>query len=537
MKVLRFTGLNKILLIIFIFGIFLRFYQLGDVPGSLEWDEVSIGYNAYSVLTTGKDEFGSILPMTFRSLSDYKQPVYIYLDILPVSLFGLNAYAVRFPSAFFGSMTILVVFLLVKEIFRKYKYSNQLSIVSMLSFAISPWHIQFSRGAFEANVALSFIILATWLFLRGIRLQKVWYLFVSVIIFILSTYTYLSPKIFVPLLCIGLFVFGKQFLLQRKFTTIVLAVILFIGIFLWLLNPTSMTRGQGVLFTTNQTELLSNSIQQLHLDTLNNDIVGTFVHNRRIIYTFQFVSNYLSHYNPVWLFITGDVIGRHHAPGMGNLYLFSLPFILFGIFFLLTRFFKQSLLVFFWFLLAAFPASPTSEAPHSIRSLVFLPTWQIFEAAGLLYIFIILKKNVWKYVFIAVIGLGYTLNFVYFAHQYFVHTNVDYQREWIFGYKEAIMDMQKDKRYIFSDNFEQPYIFYLFYNKYDPSTYLRNGGSNRLSSKCYSIDSAYFGNCKDILRKGDYYLSIKNEQVDNMKFLKSINYSDGTPAVKIHQYE
>lgn len=537
MKKLRLTKFKILLLIIVFLGVFLRFYQLGGVPGSLEWDEVSIGYNAYSVLTTGKDEYGSFLPTTFRSLSDYKQPVYIYLDILPISLFGLNAFAVRFPSAFFGSLTIIFVYLLVNELFIKSQYRKRLSLLTMLFFAISPWHIQFSRGAFEANVALSFIIMGVWLFLRGIRLQKAWYLFTSIFAFIISTYTYLSPKVFVPLLCVGLFIYGKGYLLKKKVLAATLFLCLFVGIFLWLLNPASMTRGQGVLFTSKQTEILWQSVHQLHYDTMQGDPLGSLLHNRRIVYTIQFISNYLSHYNPVWLFITGDGTERHHAPGIGNLYLFSLPFILFGVYSLLRRISKQTLFLFFWFLLAALPASPTTEAPHSIRGLVFLPTWQIFEAAGVLYLFYLLKKVIWKKTFIVFVTLGYFLNFIYFCHQYFVHTNTDFQRGWTFGYKEVIMDIRNDQRYIFSDRFEQPYIFYLFYKQYDPNLYLSQGGSNRIFSKCFSIDSAYFGNCKSILRKGDYYLSIKDEKVWGLKEKKRINYIDGSPAVKIHRYE
>ncbi len=537
MKKLHFTRFKMIFIIIFLLGIFLRFYQLGNVPGSLEWDEVAIGYNAYSILKTGKDEYGSFLPTTFRSFSDYKQPVYIYFDIVPIALLGLNSFAVRFPSAFFGSLTIVVVYLLVNEIFRKYKYSRQLSLLTMFFFAISPWHMQFSRGAFEANIALCFIIIGAWLFLRGIRLQKAWYLFISVFFFVVSTFTYLSPKVFVPLLFVGLIMYGKTYFLKRKILSVTLTMCLFMGTFLWLLNPASVSRGQGVLFTSNQTDILRHSIQQLHHDTVQGDTIGILIHNRRVVYTLQFITNYLSHYNPVWLFITGDSIGRHHASGMGNMYLFSLPFILLGIFFLLTRFLRQSLLVFLWFLLAGLPAAPTTEAPHSIRSLVFLPTWQIFEAAGLLFMFILIRKRIWKNLFIVLVSMGYLINFIYFYHQYFIHTNTDFQREWIYGYKEVILDMQKENHYIFSNKFEQPYIFYLFYTKYDPGKYLKEGGSNRTLSKCYSIDYAYFGDCKKVLQKEDYYFSIKDEQVNNMKLVKSINYTDGTPAVKIYRHE
>src|SRR5258706_10515409 len=101
---------------IIILAIVLRFFQLGTNPPSLDWDEASIGYNAYSILKTGADEYGNKLPSTIRSFGDYKPPVYIYLDVPSVAFFGLNEVGVRFPSALFGSLSVLVMYFLAKEL-------------------------------------------------------------------------------------------------------------------------------------------------------------------------------------------------------------------------------------------------------------------------------------------------------------------------------------------------------------------------------------------------------------------------------------
>ena len=49
-------------LIVLIAGFF-RLYQLGDVPPSPDWDETALGYNAYSISKTGKDEYGIFMPL------------------------------------------------------------------------------------------------------------------------------------------------------------------------------------------------------------------------------------------------------------------------------------------------------------------------------------------------------------------------------------------------------------------------------------------------------------------------------------------
>ncbi|MBU2577901.1 hypothetical protein KKA69_03645, partial [Patescibacteria group bacterium] len=76
---------NKILLVLILFFSFLvRIYSLEKIPPSLNWDEVSHGYNAYSIIKTGKDEWGITLPLIFRAYGDYKLPFYIYLTTIPV---------------------------------------------------------------------------------------------------------------------------------------------------------------------------------------------------------------------------------------------------------------------------------------------------------------------------------------------------------------------------------------------------------------------------------------------------------------------
>lgn len=140
-----------ILFLIIIFAGFLRFYQLGSVPPSLNWDEASSGYNAYAILKTGKDEYGNFLPIEFRSFEDYKPPVYIYLTVPSVALFGLTEFAVRFPAALFGTLSILVFYLLLLELLTSFERNqrNLIALIGAFCLTVSPWHIQFSRAAYE----------------------------------------------------------------------------------------------------------------------------------------------------------------------------------------------------------------------------------------------------------------------------------------------------------------------------------------------------------------------------------------------------
>ena len=126
----------------------LRFYQLGKNPPSLNLDEVAIGYNAYSILKTGMDEYGKRLPLVFRSHDDYKPPLYIYLSVPSIAASGLNPFAVRFPSALAGTLTVLLTYFLVRELFPRLKLS-----VFSFQLAKSPhFSSQFRHGTFRSPV-------------------------------------------------------------------------------------------------------------------------------------------------------------------------------------------------------------------------------------------------------------------------------------------------------------------------------------------------------------------------------------------------
>ena len=101
-----------ILALILLLGSSLRLWHLGKTPISPNWDEVALGYNAFSIAKTGHDEFGKFMPTILRSYDDYKPALYAYLIIPAYEAFGLNVFAVRLPSAIFGILTILGVYFL-----------------------------------------------------------------------------------------------------------------------------------------------------------------------------------------------------------------------------------------------------------------------------------------------------------------------------------------------------------------------------------------------------------------------------------------
>ena len=478
------------LIAIIIFAGFLRLWQLGMVPVSPDWDEAALGYNAYSILRTGRDEYGVFLPRALRSFDDYKPPLYTYLTIPSIAAFGLEVWSVRLPSAIMGTLAVLGVYFLVLVIFEKDKRARTYALLVAFLLAISPWHLQFSRIAFEANSGLTLNIWGLYAFLRG-RKSVVW-MSLAACIFGVALYAYHSERVFVPLLLIAASIcWLKEVFRNWKalLLPVVIGVITVAPLLPVVLDKTSLTRLQGTSSLADQTGLLMRSVGKLSDDAAAGDKIGTIFDNRRIVYTQKIIEGYISHFSIRWLFVLGDN-DRHHAPDNGLLYLWELPFILLGMFVVYKRRDAIGAFLFAWFLIAPVAASPTSETPHAIRTLVFLPTFQIFTAFGLLaaidWVRIMRKKasyviNAFVVAVCCVTVLGIVLNIFYYFHMYYGHMNREYSRFWQYGYKQAVMYAQANKhRYkkiVVSTKLEQPHMFFLFYTKYDPEKYLRNGGT------------------------------------------------------------
>lgn len=476
-----------LLLLIFIFAFILRFWQLGNNPPSLDWDEASLGYNAYSLLRTGADEYGNFLPLSIRSFNDYKPPLYTYLTIIPVFIFGLSEYSTRFISAFFGTLTVVISYFLVKELFPK--KTIKFFLLFTFIFSISPWHIQFSRIAFEANIAQFFIILGVLLFLKGGKLGHFYLL--SFISFALSIYGYHSPRLVVPILLLGLiFIYRKE--IKENLWWFSVSLILFFFLMLPILNQMRVgTARFSSVTVVNPDERLRESIEATEIDQERGDLLGRLMHNRRVVYSREILAGYLDHFNFDFLFLTGDPPGRHHAAGLGMLYLWDLPFMILGVLGIIREIgaIRGNRVLIWWFLVAPVASALTTGTPHAVRALLYIPTYQILIVFGLIRFI----KGVIRFPFVpsgllrmtlSVVFLLFIFNFYYYLHMYYVHTPNEYSQWWQYGYKEAVKEVTKiEKDYdkvIVTYVYDQPYIFFLFYIPIDPSWYQQNWGDGEI---------------------------------------------------------
>lgn len=463
--------INIKLLLIFLLALFLRVYKLESFPPSLNWDEVSIGYNAFSISQTGKDEYGKSFPILFKSFNDYKLPGYIYTDSVFIRFLGLNEFAVRLPSALFGAVAIPILFLITQRLLEylvigRSKISKNTPLIAATLLAISPWHIQFSRAAFEANAALTIFLLGILLLLTGLKNKLAAYL--SVPILISSIYFYYSERLLVPLIVFGffaIFAIKLKFNLKAYVISLLIGGLIFIPIGVSFLKPEGLKRVREVSIFTDQTIYSDAVFAQIQ----NNNPVTDIFLNYKIPLAFQFLHNYFSHFSWGFLFFSDDPNPRHKIPLTGNMYLFEIITLSVGFWQLLyLKNITTKLFILFWLMITPIAASLAKESPHSLRALPMVAPVLIISALGFQKI---LVNNLIK---ITIAGILLVSLSSYLVNYYYLYPGQN-SSSWGYGYKQLFMKLNEqeagfDKIIVTGANWK-PYINFLFYSKFNPAEY------------------------------------------------------------------
>lgn len=460
-------------LLIVILATVLRLYQIQSVPPGVNRDEASIGYTAYSLLHTGKDEYGRVLPLAFESFGDWKLPLYIYENVISVGIFGLNEFAVRFPSALAGIGAVIVSFFLFRELIGN-KY---ISFLGMLLFAIAPWSIHMSRVGAETNTAVFLSTLATLLFLKSLKNYN-WLLFPSLILFSLTYFTYAGNYIFTSLLLVGLALFYGKLVQRTKLTLsaiILFIILLSIATFANLGANHTKISGIGIFGDPSVVHA------QLELPRLQhtspNSFTAKYFHNRVIYGIEQFMKNYVNGFSPEFLFEVGGTNHAHNIANFGNAYLVEAPFFLLGLIYLIAfKKGKEKKIILWWILISPIAAAITKDAPHSTRQFAIFPMFPLITTFGIWYVYSdILKNKVYQKFFICIVSILFVINIGIYLDRYYVHFPLNEEQNWGFIYKDLVIQLQKpefkNKQIVITKPTYSPYIFLLFYSHYDPALY------------------------------------------------------------------
>ncbi len=338
-----------ILMLIILLALVFRLVWIDRSPPGLYVDETSIGYNVYSLLQTGRDEYGTSWPIFFQAYGEWKLPAYIYSVFTTMIFTGVNTWAVRLPAVIYGTLSCLFIFFFIKEISATAKIKQKLwPYFASLLLALSPWLYQYTHTGFEVSAAFAFYILGLCLFFKAVNSNK-WWLVLSGTAWVLSLYSYNSARIVVPLAVLILFVlYFKKFPLKIWLTALIINLIIAVPFVRFLISPAGWVRAE--------------------------DASIVFKENYRANLGGILINNYLANISPEYLFIKGDpTIDSGNFNRMGLLHWVEAIFIIIGLFAAVKTRKKELLLLIILATVGFIPPTVGSIGPHALRGLLALP--------------------------------------------------------------------------------------------------------------------------------------------------------------------
>lgn len=547
----------------------LRLWGLTKVPVALFGDEVDVGYQAYSILKTGKDYYGNAFPIHFHSLAEWRTPLYLYSAVPTVAVFGISPLGVRLPAAVFGILGVLALYLLISEL----TGNKKLALVAAGVLALSPWHLQYSRAGFEVTEMLFFYIIGLWLFFKSLREGK--WLWLSAVCLALTPWVYSTAKLFTPLLLVFLLVVYRVELLKlsKKYLLAALLTLVLVSgpiAYSTIFGGGTQRIGYISILTdpVNETEIGVARLEDARArgetgSGLTPSLLDRLIHNKFTYVSNNFIRNYFQPFSFDFLFNNGDPNPRHSIHQMGEFYKVEAVALILGlvIFFASkTENWKSKALIAFWVLAGVIPAAITRDGGnHATRLILILPPFVFLIAYGMIEGLKLIPKSYSKLA-IAGYGLLLLICFGFYLHNYWVHNPTYSERWWHAGYKETFdyvrENQNKYDKVVISTAAEPPWVFFAGFYGYDPAAWQKNfpiGNDVTLPGlgKVSHIDKFYFGSYsgglydwgREIDSRTIYVASEKEVKVNlimepertpgNLKLLRAVIYPSGEPALYI----
>lgn len=462
-----------IIAVILILGFFLYLYKIEDIPPGLEIDEVPNGYNAYSILRTGKDEFGKSFPIYFRFSASYSPPLYAYLTVPAISLLGLNITAARIVSGISGILSIIVIFLLLKNL--NLTQNRFVIYLGALLYAISPWTIMYSRSGYEAMLSFLIYSLSVLFIWKGFK--RPFYLTYGVITLSISVYASHANKFLFTLLLICLTIVFKNILLDKRTRKYFIAGL--VGALIIQLPNIS------VIFTKSffvKSSLFFNDAIFIEYQKIK-DIIPIFI-GVPYLYAREFLSQYLTYFSVRSLFLDPDPFQARSIPNLSVFYPWMFVPYLIGLF--VT--WKKRVQTNYKYLLllavtAPIPAAFTKDPFWTYRAIPLLLSSVIIITIGIDRISKLRLK-----LFIPLCCLIVIYSLILLWEGYFIFLPNEKANAWEYGYQNVAQEMMiyKDEHFVV-DNSRNPltYIQLAFYMKLNPET-LQNAVGQEIQKNYYN---------------------------------------------------
>ncbi|MGB4966071.1 MAG: glycosyltransferase family 39 protein [Microgenomates group bacterium] len=464
-----------ILLGIIVLTVLLHVVKVKSLPVCLNADEAAFGYNAYSLLKTGKDEYGAMLPLRLKSFGDYKLPLYSYLSVPFIGAMGLTETSTRALAMLIGILFPLVVYFLTKELFE----DERISLLAAFLTGVSPWIQITARHAHEAPLAVFLLTIAATLLLRFIKTSEKKYLYWFAFVELLSLFAYhLSrPIVLGMIVYLGVALFlrvkkqppgDRKSVITRAGVLMAIAALPLLAFTFTdvLYNP---TRLKNLIFFNDGGFKLSikQKLTEKNLPIIYNPVTQSLL---------DLPKEYIKYFSPEFLVVHGDTNYRFGYPGISLISLVEYGMVFVGLYFLINKRPKNMSYILFLLLIGPVAASLSFFEYSATRSIFMVVPLLIIASYGAISLVDSLTRRyrVWAAILLFT-AFGFfnfmTWDFYFFHYPYRAVT----VRSWQCGYKELAQyvntNYDKFEKFNITTRNGEPYIFMLFYSKYPPELY------------------------------------------------------------------
>lgn len=518
--------------------VLITFWKLGAIPSGFYWDEAALGYDGWSLLKTGADEYGVKWPMYFKSAGDYKYPAYSYLTMIPVAIMGLSIFSARFIAALSGVVSIFFIFKIVDDLnWFKDKSKWWLVLGSLLAIC-SPWYLLFARTAREATLGMALMVTGFWAITKYFNDKKNKWLVMIGICFATAGLSYSALRLFLILLMLGLVFIWKR---NNKYLLFVFGVVAMILIGLTL-DPGSRLRAENTLNLINGDTVRTAQKEVFEVGLALPGKVGIplarVFDNKIVVKSREWVYTYLRHFDLSYLFADANPnLPWYHAPDIGLLLLISAPLFFIGLFELGKRW-KESWIypaLLWWLLIAEAAPALTIETPNPIRQLTAFPAFILIIILGLSKV-ISWGGKLFKVVIIFLV----LVNCVYGLKQFFIHREYHIPYYTNQGFRQVVDYIGvHQNEYKSIELPEDPYIFFLFWGqKYgwkntDLKLIDRQWGS---VASLQNINFLAPENCPKEGVEGVLYLCMGNKIPRGSVLKLLVRFNDGEPEYNLIEF-
>ncbi|OGK14563.1 hypothetical protein A3C98_02190 [Candidatus Roizmanbacteria bacterium RIFCSPHIGHO2_02_FULL_37_15] len=458
-----------LLAIFTLISVFLHFYRINQIPPCINADEAAFGYNAYSILKTGKDEYGAFLPLRFKSFEDYKLPLYTYLSVPFVALFGLNDFSTRALNIVIGISFIPLIFFITKELFN----NEKIALLSSFLTSLSPGIYILSRHAHEGVLSAFFILLMLLFLVKYIKTNSIYYFLFANLSLLGSSYSYQNGRVYLFFIILYEVVLlwkkdsGKS--VKKYFGY--LAFLGIIGIIA--IYPDirySLNRIQNLAF-------FKSSGFQLRLTEYLAEHPNRLLHNKLVESAQEIFKRYILQLSPEFLAVSGDSNWRFGFSNLGLITPLEYIFFFIGLYYLFKNKEKFRLLLLFIFFISPINNALTWQDASLIRTYIILFPILLIIAYGIFHIYLLsshwkLQKSLLLFLFLIFAFFKLNVWDLYFNHYPKRAMTI---RSWQCGYKELVdyvkQNYDKYDKFYITDRHGQPYIFFLYFWPFDPTGY------------------------------------------------------------------